>query len=142
MKTKLSFVALPLAIAGCASPAPTPDALMRLARSEVFEVTHRASVPAPVAYRNILEKARQCWQHPPRMVQADSFSSGIGVARISVTAPPDMMTPGLTLVVVEVARDTDVISRVTGRSLVATPARVGDLRNLQLWAESRPVACS
>jgi hypothetical protein len=142
MKTMLSFIAFLSLLAGCASPAPTPGALMELPPDEIFEVRHSASVPAPVAYRNILEKARQCWERAPRIVDAESFSSLIGVARISVKALPETLRPGLTLVVVEVARDAEGTSRLIGRSLVATPARMGDLKNLRLWAEGAQVACS
>jgi hypothetical protein len=142
MKASFPHILSLLVLAGCASPAPTPDAVMKLPPNEVFEVRHSASVPAAVAYKNILERARQCWQRSDRTIDADSFNSRIGVARLSVRKPAESLSPSLVLVVVEVARETERSSRLVGRSLVATPARVGDLQNLPLWAEGKKPACA
>jgi hypothetical protein len=131
-----------LILGGCASPAPTPDALMKLPPNEVFEVRHSAPVPAALAYRNIMERAQQCWRRDSRTVDAESFNSRAGVAHISVTQPARALRPQLTLVVVEVSRESDASTRLTGRSLVATAERRRDLQNLPLWAEGKKPACA
>lgn len=142
MKTIFPPILSVLVLAGCASPAPTPDAVMHLPPDKVFEVRQSATVPAAVAYKNILERARQCWLRTDRAIDAESFNSRIGTARLSVKKPAHSISPELVLVVVEVSRETSRSARLIGRSLVATPARVGDLQNLQLWAEGRQAACA
>jgi hypothetical protein len=138
MKKIASAVLTVLLFASCASPVSTPDDLMKLPKEEVFEVRHTVTVPAAVAYRNILERAQRCWQRPDMVVEATSFSSRIGNARLSLRSQPKNMV----LVVVEVVRESDTATRLTGRSLAATPARVRDLQNLTLWAEGKQVPCS
>lgn len=130
-----------LVLNGCASIAPTPDALMKLPSNEVFEVRHTAPVPPAVAYRNIIERAQQCWRRNARTIDAESLNSKAGVARLSVKQPPGTFNPPLTLVVVEVSRESDTSTRLTGRSLVATAERKRDLQNLPLWAEGKTPAC-
>jgi hypothetical protein len=142
MKAILPFILPLLILFGCASPAPTADVVMNLPADKVFEATHSAAVPAAVAYRNVLERAWQCWQRTDRAVDADSFSSRKGIARLSVKKPAQAISPQLVLVVVEVSRETQWSTRLTGRSLVATPARMGDLLNLQLWAEGKKPPCA
>jgi hypothetical protein len=142
MTSHLPSILSLLVLAGCASPAPTPDALMKLPPNEVFEVRHIAPVPAGVAYKNILERARQCWQRTGRTIEADSFHSKIGRARLSLKKPAETFSPALVLVVIEVSRETEQTSRIVGRSLVATPARMADLQNLPLWAEGKKPACA
>jgi hypothetical protein len=142
MKAILPSTLSVLVLAGCASPAPTPEAVMRLSPDKVFEVRHSVTVPAAVAYQNILERARQCWQRTDQAIDADSFNSRIGSARLSVKKPAQAVSPQLVLVVVEVSRETPRSARLVGRSLVATPARIGDLQNLGLWAEGKKAPCA
>jgi hypothetical protein len=141
MKAILIPILSLLVLGGCASPAPTPDALMRLPPNEVFEVRHSAPVPAAIAYRNIIERAQQCWRREDRTIDAESFNSKAGVARLSVKRPAGTLNPPLTLVVVEVSRESDASTRLTGRSLVATAERKRDLQNLPLWAEGKKPTC-
>lgn len=115
---------------------------MRLPSNDVYEVRYTVPVPPSIAYRNILERARQCWQRPDLVIDADSFSSKIGLARLSVKKPAESFSPGLVLVVVEVTRDTEQTSRLAARSLVATPARMADLHNLPLWAQGKKPPCA
>jgi hypothetical protein len=142
MKALLPFLLSSLALAGCASTAPTPDAVMNLPSSEVFEAQHGAAVPAAIAYQNILERALQCWQRGDRVIEASSFNSAAGTARLSVKTRAGEISPALVLVVVTVSRETPQTSRLIGRSLVATPARIGDLQNLRLWAEGMRPPCA
>jgi hypothetical protein len=118
---------------------------MTLPPDEVFEVRDTAPVPAAMAYTNILERAQQCWQRPDRRLDADSYTSRIGLARLSVTKLPGGVSPGVVLVVVEVSRqavDGDERSRLVARSLVATRERMHDLQNLRVWAEGKKPPCA
>jgi hypothetical protein len=130
-----------LALAGCASPAPVADTLMTLPREQVFEVRYDTAVAAPVAYKNILERAARCWQDRSHLLFAESFSSRTGSARMSVRYRGYGFRPQATVLVIEVARATEDGTRLGGRTLAANGAYERDLRNLQLWAEGKTSDC-
>jgi hypothetical protein len=131
-----------LTLAGCASPAPTPDTLITLPQEQVVEVRYDAAIPAAVAYKNILERAGRCWQDRWHVLFAESFSSKAGSARMSMKYRGYGFTPKATLVVVEVTRDGEAGTRLRGRSLLTHAAIEKDLQNLQLWAEGKTAECA
>jgi hypothetical protein len=131
-----------LALCGCATHGPTPDTLMALPREQVFEVRQDAAVPAAVAYKNILERARRCWQDRFHVLNAESFSSKVGSARMSVRYAGYGFAPEATQMVIEVMRADANSTRLVGRSIAPDGMPGRDLRDLQLWAEGKAAGCS
>jgi hypothetical protein len=133
--------AIALALSACASRGPTADTLMALPQEQVLEVRYEAEVPAALAYKNLLERANRCWQDRSHVLHAESFSSKVGSARMSLRQAGRGFGPTATQLVIDVARIGENTSRIVSRSLVADDARERDLRNLQLWAEGKAADC-
>lgn len=132
-------------MAGCASTAKTSGELMKLPPEKVMEVDFTASVPASIAYENILAKARRCWNGAHRVVVIEEapFGDDIAVARIAVKTPGAILIPRMMMTVIEITPEGEK-ARLNGRSLrskIRSFNPQADLPNLKQWAEGTDVPC-
>lgn len=133
-------------MAGCASTAKTSGELMKLPPESVMEVDFTVSVPAPIAYKNILAKARKCWNGSHRVVVIEEapFGEDIAVARVAVKTPGAILIPRMMMTIIEITPEGEKAARLNGRSLrskIRSFNPQADLPNLKHWAEGKDVPC-
>lgn len=146
MKAILSAALSASVMAGCASTVKTSGELMKLPPEKLLEVDFTASVPASIAYENILAKARRCWSGAHRIVVIEEapFGKDIAVARIAVKTPGALLIPRMMMTVIEITPEGQAAARLNGRSLrskIRSFNPQADLPNLKLWAEGTDIPC-
>lgn len=138
--SKTILAALALVLAGCSSLAETPSQMMALPVEQIIETKVTAAVPLKTAYRNVLERMRQCWQEPYKAVDPDPYDEDIGFARIALRGPPATFQGSTVFRVIELRPASQTSTLLIGRSMtyMFDPA----IEKLQRWAEGKDLECS
>lgn len=145
---RLSQISCVIAImvSGCAAISPKSSQELSDAPPEaVVERRFYEAVPVRLAYRNALEKARECWQQTGGFpfvaawfVDADPYDPDVGYARIAVRVS------GLVVTVVNLrptsTESTDIVARAIKMS-GGHHLSHRDLPYLGDWAAARPAKC-
>lgn len=143
---RLLILLAAIVLGGCASISPrSADELANASADAVDEYRYQVPLPVGMAYRNTLEKARECWQQTAGwpfpstwFVDADAFDPAIGYARISVRIK---QVVGTTVTLSPVSPDSTLI---VGRGIKMSGGHIAshrDLPHLEAWALRRPVDC-
>ena len=147
MLKRFITAAAAIGLVGCAAIAPRSAQELASAPPEVVnEYRHQVDQPVALTYRNLLNKARECWQQSTGIilsttffVEADPYDPSLGYARISVRVKDLVPT------VVTIRPEGDTRSLVIGRSMKmaggAYQPSHRDLPNLHDWATGKPVEC-
>lgn len=141
---KVMIILFAALLAGCASPAPSPESLNAMDAEKSASITEIIELPVQAAYRNFLFRARQCWQVMPRVVESDPFDSDLGFARVSVRVTGGILMDSFITTTVDFSPINESSTKLVGKSLLNPIAKMpghSDFPNFKLWAEGKDAAC-